>query len=87
MPGEKRGREKGAFCGCVITNGFHESSEEYNLTTLIHTDCSLRCTEILALLEVVSYEVKYIYISFFLLQDFWVGENKPEDCNVAMATM
>jgi len=37
MPGEKRGRQKGAFCGCVVADGFHECSEEYNLTTLIHT--------------------------------------------------
>lgn len=38
MPGENRGKQKDAFCGCVISNGFYESSEEYSLTTLIHTD-------------------------------------------------
>lgn len=34
----KGGRQKGVFCVCVITDGFRESSEEYNLITLIHAD-------------------------------------------------
>lgn len=96
IPGEKRGSQKGVFCGCVITNGFHESSEEYSLITLIHADSiswdGLRFSFFWSLIKFfLEFLIKwniYIYVCtfFFSPSRFLVREDKPEDCNVTMAT-
>lgn len=76
MPDEKRERQKGAFCGCVITNGFHErvrGVQSYHPHTCCL--CSLRCTEIQPLLEAVSYKVNFFFFLFFCFKIF-LGEEQ-----------